>query len=164
MTRYWSQTGDFPFEVVEPASDVLRLAGATKPCQCVGHDQAPAAGECTICRSTGRVYLFPDDVRLICQRLTCKMGCECCQVSLTCLACPGRGWTPATDGWVWWRAARMLFDRLIFSYDYGGWFTFSTWTVDEGFGDISEAKDDDPETAFFAALVRAVEAMPDVQL
>ena len=71
--------------------------------------------------------------------------------------CQGRGWLAATDGWIWWRAVNAIGKYMILIT--GNQFMAATTPNKD-----TSVYDDDPETAFFTALTRAVEQIPDVVL
>ena len=72
-----------------------------------------------------------------------------------CSFCKGKRWIAATDGWVWWRAVEAVKELC--------WAGQLTKFI-ESWKDQWLLVDGDPEAAFFAALTRALEAMPGVQL
>lgn len=112
------------------------LAGATKLCDYA----AVFEGIEIACK--GRVYFFPDAVRLRCPFWDVRAehnGYKC-----ECGECSG-GWVANTDGWVWWQAARNM-DRL----------DKLTMLIQAWWADWMELGD--PEAALVAALERAVAA------
>lgn len=141
-----------------------RLAGAKIPCQCECHRSSTAPTiPCDCCDVDGRRYFFPETVRvpvivhchpLNRRELICDLEVEDCSGHVN-------GWTAATDGWVWWQAARTVGIHIRFDNGPNG-------------NDYYQAQNDppvgwrhqstDPETAFFAALTRAVEAYPGIVL
>ena len=117
-----------------PTKMQLALAGATKPCSCP---------YCLLHRGTPRlkpIYVFGDEVRLACDS-------QIHAVFTPCKTCQGRGWIPATDGWVWWRAVAPL-DIITDVLDEWSY----RWRPDIEGGRY------DPEVAFFTALTRMVQS------
>lgn len=97
-------------------------------------------------------YVLPEMVRVPCD---CpKWGFYKKPVPI-CPECHGLGWTPATNGWAWWRAVdaaditvgELNIDQIITVWQ-------DAWGPEES----------DPETAFFQVLYRALEAIDAVFL
>jgi len=99
------------------------------------------------------VYFFPESVRVPCPSQThspCIKEVEAYPVSVFEYVliedCQGRGWTPATDGWVWWQAVESAYSgagrlqRFIADWK-------KQWLLVSG----------DPMVAFFATLEKIVE-------
>lgn len=89
------------------------LAGATVPCKnCGGVGALMSAGllnpptepsvVCEICKGTGRVYLFGDEVRRLCPQWPLRHGPM--EGGYGCGVCNGTDWVPSEDGWVWLQA------------------------------------------------------------
>jgi len=130
-----------------PNPQATKLASATVPCP--NTDKVPHLG-CI----NGRVLVFPDATGV-------RVACTACGghrkywnraqgyfTDIDCKGCMGRGWTAATDGWVWWSACWGLIDLPSFQVE---------WLEERYRGGRG------PEAAFFAALDRAVSAMPGVE-
>ena len=146
-----------------------QLAGAMKPCGCACHGgPAPvlnprqcSEGNCDFCSgsdsNTGMVYVFGDEVRQLCEHdwrhLYEAEGISnaCFKI---CCQCQGRGWTPAADGWVWWQASAELLNEPRSNPNQWQYFLLGWQALWCG--------GNDSETAFFAALIKAVEQIPGV--
>ena len=78
--------------------ETLRFAnaGAQLPCKGYGGGH-PFGYGCLECGGSGWVYALPDAVRECCETAHWRPDGEC-------FLCRGRGWVPAEDGWVWWKA------------------------------------------------------------
>jgi len=125
----------------------FRCAGATtactgcRACECLGKENC-------------RVFGLPDVVRERCVNLKRLPGFH-----NECTEC-FEGWTPATDGWVWWRAIKDIgwyvdLSRLVHDDE-------SMSSFDCEIGPLrreSLGNNDDPELAFFTALHQALESM-----
>ena len=102
-------------------------------------------------------YIFNNEVRVAC--LGIHVYATGHPESLPC--CAGRGWTAATEGWVWWSAAKRaripitLELRLVEEHGDTAALTFVGG---------NRIDDQDPEAAFFAALLRVVAAIEGVEV
>ena len=126
--------------------------GAMSSQELVGIPGADPMYGCDYCQGTGEgwVYALPDAVR------------ECCDDDLTarvcagsgCFRCQGRGWLPATDGWVWLRAAMPLRVLVVGGATSASNHKDFVFRVGEELAEL-----DDPEFAFYTALHKALTAM-----
>ena len=103
------------------SSPPIKLAGAWKPCSAGGSEIcAPAqpGDPCTKCGGTGRVYFFPDAVRILCPCYGAPSRKQCVKCYLVahsekCVLreCEGREWIPTTDESVWWACIPTAFPK-----------------------------------------------------
>lgn len=118
------------------ADQLTRLAGATVP-----NDSAGVRRD-----GFTRQYLFGTAARVTCLEPRCNWD-----NMRTEQPCQGRGWTAATDGWVWWQAiesTNLSLEQLVADW-HEKW--LSRFPLD-------------PKAAFVAALEQTVRAIPGVEM
>ena len=100
----------------------------------------------------GRVYLIPDStgVRVPCQQL----GIPICR-NKTCIACHGRGWTAAEDGWE--EQCKSIKMNHV-STGWAGSIELENGAIAEAWGQLTYKE------ALGMAMLRAVEATAGVEL
>ena len=125
-------------------------AGARLPCKGYGGGH-PVGYGCMECGGLGLVYVLPDTVRIPCPNVNERIHCLRLMRSDTPCPCQGRGWVPATDGWVWWRAIMPLGVMVVGEATKASNHKNFALRVGEGFAELN-----DPELAFHTALNKAL--------